>query len=43
VQFADGELTQGGFFTPEQLPPLPDPPSIARQMIDEWLRNCAEP
>jgi NAD+ diphosphatase len=40
VRFVDGELTEGGFFTPDCLPPLPAPPSIARQLIEEWLRSA---
>lgn len=39
LRFADGELTDGGFFTPENLPELPTPPSLARTMIDAWLRD----
>ncbi len=37
IKFADGELTDGGFFSSESLPLLPPPPSIARRLIDEWL------
>ena len=37
LRFADGELSNGGFFSPDDLPPLPSPPSIARRMIDDWL------
>jgi NAD+ diphosphatase len=36
LEFRDHELTEGGFFDPDHLPPLPDAPSIARQLIDEW-------
>jgi NAD+ diphosphatase len=39
VRFADEELTSGGFFTADNLPPLPGPPSIARQLIDNWLEE----
>lgn len=39
VRFADGELSSGGFFSKENLPQIPAPPSIARQMIDAWLRG----
>jgi NAD+ diphosphatase len=39
VRFADEELTSGGFFSPDNLPPLPGPPSIARQLIDNWLEE----
>lgn len=37
LRFADGELTEGGFFTPETLPQIPTPPSIARRLIEAWL------
>lgn len=37
IAFADGELTEGGFFTPDNLPMLPPPPSIARTLIESWL------
>ena len=38
VRFADGELTAGGFFRRDSVPPLATPPSIARRLIDAWLR-----
>jgi NAD+ diphosphatase len=37
LRFADGELTEGGFFDKDHLPPLPHKPSIARRMIEEWM------
>lgn len=37
VVFADGELSEGGFFTRDSLPELPSLPSIARRMIDDWI------
>lgn len=37
VCFADGELTDGGFYRREDVPPIPTPPSIARKLIDAWL------
>jgi NAD+ diphosphatase len=37
LRFADGELTEGGFFDKNHLPPLPHKPSIARRMIEEWI------
>lgn len=37
IRFADGELTEGGFFSRSNLPELPSPPSIARKMIDAWV------
>lgn len=39
LKFADGELTEGGFFTADSLPPLATPPSIARRLIDEWVKE----
>lgn len=39
VRFADGELTEGGFFRRDSLPPLATPPSIARRMIEQWRNN----
>lgn len=39
VRFADRELTAGGFFTKENLPLIPGPPSIARRLIDAWLNE----
>ncbi len=37
IRFADGELSQGGFFSRSNLPELPSPPSLARVMIDAWV------
>lgn len=39
IEFADGELSSGGFFTRENIPEIPTPPSIARMMIDAWLEG----
>lgn len=39
VRFADGELTAGGFFTRDNLPPLASPPSLARSLIDHWIAD----
>lgn len=39
IRFADEELTEGGFFSPDHLPELPSPPSLARALIDSWLRG----
>lgn len=39
LRFADGELTSGGFFTRENHPPLPTPPSLSRMIIDSWLKK----
>ena len=30
------ELIEGGWFRYDSLPPVPDRPSIARQLIDRW-------
>ncbi|MCM1319507.1 MAG: NAD(+) diphosphatase [Muribaculaceae bacterium] len=40
VRFADGELTDGGFFPIDRLPPLPPHPSIARALVDSWLAEA---
>lgn len=37
--FADGELTEGGFFTADNLPLLPPKPSIARSLIEQWIEG----
>ena len=37
LRFADGELSEGGFFSADNLPLLPTPPSIARRLIEEWI------
>ncbi len=39
IRFADGELSDGGFFRRDSIPQIPSPPSIARRMIDDWLSN----
>jgi len=39
LRFADGELTEGGFFSRDNLPQIPSPPSIARRMIQAWLNE----
>ncbi|MCM1005816.1 MAG: NAD(+) diphosphatase [Prevotella sp.] len=39
LRFADGELCAGGFFSRDNLPPLPPHPSIARAMIERWLSD----
>lgn len=36
LKFADGELTEGGFFSADELPLLPMAPSIARALIESW-------
>ncbi len=39
LQAADGELTSLGWFTRDQLPPLPTPPSLSRRIIDLWISS----
>lgn len=39
LKFADGELSSGGFFTRDNPPQLPSPPSLSRQIIDLWLHG----
>ncbi len=39
IQFADGELTSGGFFRRENPPLLPTPPSLSRAIIDAWINR----
>ena len=37
LEFTDGELSAGGFFTRDNVPELPTLPSLSRQIIDSWL------
>ena len=39
LEFADGELTSGGWFSRETPPLLPTPPSLSRQLIDAWIEG----
>lgn len=43
VQWADGELSDGGFFGLDNIPLLPSMPSLARQMIDSWINGELHP
>ncbi len=36
IRLSDGELTSAGWFTRENHPPLPSPPSLSRHIIDLW-------
>lgn len=36
VSFADGELTDAGWYSPDNLPLLPTMPSLSRRLIDAW-------
>lgn len=40
LRFADGELTDGGFFSIDNLPALPPHPSIARALIEDWIASA---
>ena len=39
IRLQKEELTEGGWFTRDNLPPIPDKASIARRLIDDWLNN----
>lgn len=39
LRFADGELTAGGFYSRDSVPPIATPPSLANIMITAWLRG----
>lgn len=37
IQFRDGELSAGGWFSRDSLPVLPRPGSLSRLIIDDWI------
>lgn len=39
IRLSDGELTSAGWFTRDNHPPLPSPPSLSRHIIDLWLSD----
>lgn len=39
IKFADHELSDGAFFSRDNHPSIPPPPSLARTMIDSWLNE----
>ncbi len=39
IRLSDGELTSAGWFTRENHPPLPSPPSLSRHIIDLWIEG----
>lgn len=39
IEFADGELADGGWFACDSLPALPSMPSLARVLIDHWRKE----
>lgn len=42
IKLQEEELSAGAFYTRENLPQLPNRPSLARQMIDWWLAEGTE-
>jgi NAD+ diphosphatase len=41
IVIAPEELAEAGWFTRDELPPIPPPISIARKLIDRWLAQTA--
>jgi NAD+ diphosphatase len=41
IAVEEEEILDAGWFAPEDLPLLPPPLSIARQLIDDWLRRAS--
>lgn len=39
INFSDGELTSGGFFTRDNPPSIPSMPSLSRMIINAWLNG----
>lgn len=39
IVFADGELSDGGFFDRDSLPELPTAPSLARELVERWRHH----
>lgn len=39
IRLSDGELTSAGWFTRDNHPPLPSPPSLSRHIIDLWIQG----
>lgn len=39
LTFLDHELSEGGFYSRENLPMIPGKPSLARMMIDSWIEG----
>lgn len=42
IRFADNELTDGEFYSHDNLPMIPQKLSLARKMIDSWLKSFEE-
>lgn len=43
LQLQQSELSHGGWFTADHLPPIPDKASIARRLIDDWTDSLKSP
>lgn len=39
IRLSDRELTSAGWFTRDNHPPLPSPPSLSRNIIDLWIQG----
>ena len=39
IRLQKSELCQGAWFTRDNLPNIPDKASIARRLIDDWIRK----
>lgn len=39
IRLSDGELTSAGWFTRDNHPRLPSPPSLSRRIIDLWIER----
>ena len=37
LHIQESELRKGGWYTRDNLPPVPDEASIARRLIDNWV------
>lgn len=40
IHLQEEEIAKAGWFTHDNMPPIPEKLSIARQLIDNWLSNC---
>ncbi len=40
IKLQDEELSHGGWFAKNTMPPIPDKMSIARMLIDDWINDC---
>ncbi|MCD8292567.1 MAG: NADH pyrophosphatase, partial [Prevotellaceae bacterium] len=42
IKLQDEELSAGAFYSKENLPEIPGKASIARRLIDWWLKECVK-